>query len=61
MHILKVKDAMCKITMKHPHKLFAVKVQKESISNVQIAHTNQLEKHLTSRRSVAKELEQKIT
>ena len=51
---------MCKISMKHPHKVFSIKLQKENI-NVQIAHRNQLEKYLTSKRSMAKELEQKTT
>ena len=31
------------------------------MNSVQIVHTNQLEKHLTSRRSMAEELKQNIT
>lgn len=61
MHILNVKDAVCKIKMKQPHKIFAIKVQKENIISVQTAHKNQLEKHLTSRKSMSKELEQNTT
>lgn len=50
MHILNVKDAVCKINMKQPHKVFSIKVQKENIIRVQIAYKNQLETHLTSRK-----------
>ena len=56
MHILNVKDAVCKINMKQPHKVFAIKVQKENIISVQIAYKNQMETHLTSRKSMAKDL-----
>lgn len=50
-----VKDTMHKIKMKQPLDVFAIKVHKENIISVQIVHTNQLEKHSTSR-SMAKNL-----
>lgn len=34
MHTSNVKDAVCKIKMKLPHKVFAIKVQKENIISV---------------------------
>lgn len=61
MLILIVKDTMCKIKMKRPHEVFTIKVKNENIISVQIAHANQLEKHLTSRRSMAEGLKQNIT
>lgn len=61
MLILIAKDTTCKIKMEQPHKVFVIKVQDENVISVQMAHTNQLEKHLTSRRSVAEELKQNIT
>jgi len=53
MYILKVNDATCKTAMKHPHKVFSIKLQKEN--------TNQFKKYLTSKRLMAKELKQNIT
>lgn len=61
MLILIVKDTMCKMKMEQPHKVFVIKMQNESIISVLMAPTNQLEKHLTSRRSILAELKQNIT
>lgn len=61
MLIFIIQDTTFKIKMKQPHKVFAVKAQKENIINVHVAHTNQLEKHLISRRSTAEEFKQNIT
>lgn len=44
--------------MKQPHKVFVIKTQNENIISVLTAPTNQLEKHLTSRRSMLAELKQ---
>lgn len=56
MFILIVKDTMYKIKMKQPHKVFVIKVQNENIISVLMASTNQLEKLLTSRRSMLAEV-----
>lgn len=61
MLIFIIQDTPYEIKMKQPHKAFAVKEQKENIVSVHIAHTNQLEKHLTSGRSTAREFKQNIT